>query len=87
MSNEQEATDAVEHYEDADVLASTRILGDAEHGLTVSEIAKMLWLQETTVKGYLRDDKRRIDLYRRLFEQDEAIKDRAIRILESRRAT
>jgi DNA-binding NarL/FixJ family response regulator len=75
-----------EGQEDAEILAKTRILGDAERGLCVVEIAQMLNLQESSVKIYLRDDKRRIDLYRRLFEQDEAVKDRAIRILETRRA-
>ena len=73
--------------EEAEILAKTRrIFGNAEHGLTVPEIAEMLYLQISSVKIYLREDKRRIDLYRRLFEQDEAVKERAIGILESRRA-
>jgi DNA-binding CsgD family transcriptional regulator len=72
--------------EEAEILAKTRrIFGNAEHGLTVAEIAEMLYLQVGSVKIYLRDDKRRIDLYRRLFEQDEAVTERAIGILESRR--
>ena len=81
----QGASDTLTPVE-AEILSKTRrIFGHAEHGLTVAEIAEMLYLQQTTVKIYLRDDKRRIDLYRRLFEQDEAVKERAIGILESRR--
>jgi DNA-binding CsgD family transcriptional regulator len=73
--------------EEADILAKTqRILGNAERGLTVTEIAQLLNLQPTSVRIYLRNDKRRIDLYRRLFEQDEAVKVRAIGILEIRRS-
>jgi DNA-binding CsgD family transcriptional regulator len=73
--------------EEADILERTRIFGDAEHGLTVTEIAQLLNLQPSSVKIYLRNDKRRIDLYRRLFEEDEAIKERVIQILEARRAS
>jgi DNA-binding NarL/FixJ family response regulator len=73
--------------EEKDLLAQTRILGDAEHGLTVTEIARLLNLQPSSVKIYLRTSKRRIDLYRRLFEEDQAIKEQAIALLEARRAS
>ena len=73
--------------EEADLLEKTRILGDTEHGLTVTEIARLLNLQPSSVKIYLRTDKRRIDLYRRLFEEDEAIKEQAIALMEARRAS
>jgi predicted transcriptional regulator len=71
---------------DAEALARAKILGDADRGLSVGEIAEMLDLQQSSVRSYLTIEKRRIDLYRRLFEQDEAIKERAIRLLESRRS-
>jgi DNA-binding transcriptional MerR regulator len=71
---------------DADILTRSRILGDADRGLSIGEIAEMLNLQQSSVRSYLTIEKRRIDLYRRLFEQDDAIKERAIRLLESRRS-
>jgi DNA-binding NarL/FixJ family response regulator len=74
--------------EEANILAKThRLFGNVENGLTVDEIAELLYLQPASVKIYLRSDKRRIDLYRRLFEQDEAVKERAIGLLEARRAS
>ena len=73
--------------EEEGVLERTRILGDAEHGLTVTEIAKLLDLQPSSVRIYLESDKQRIALYRRMFEEDESVKERAIRLLEGRRAS
>jgi len=72
--------------DDAEILAKAKILGDPEHGLSIAEIAEMLNLQQGSVRSYLSIEKRRIDLFRRLFLQDEAIKERAIRLLEARRA-
>jgi hypothetical protein len=71
---------------EAEILAKAKILGDPEHGLSIAEIAEMLNLQKGSVRSYLSIEKRRIDLYRRLFLEDDVIKERAIRLLEARRA-
>lgn len=76
--NRSRATD-MEH-------AANIVLGDPDHGLAVTEIAQLLNLQPSSVRIYLRSDKRRIDLYRRLFEENEATKERAHQLLEARRA-
>ena len=57
-----------------------------ERGLLVDEIAELLFLQRSSVMGYLVQPYRRADLFRRLFEETESVTSRARDIVARRRA-
>ena len=62
------------------------VLGDPQRGLSVDEIAELLLLQRSSVMTYLTQPKRREDLFRRLFDNDQRVKARALMLLSERRA-
>lgn len=61
------------------------VLGDPQLGLCVDEIAELLHLQRSSVMNYLVQPNRRMDLWRRLFEEDQRIKARVLALLSERR--
>jgi hypothetical protein len=75
-SNRERATDK---ENEANIL-----LGDPQRGLSVDEIADLLQLQKSSVMIYLARPDRRTDLFRRLFEEDQRVKARALGILSGR---
>lgn len=60
------------------------MLGDDDRGISVAEVARLLGLEESTVRSYLSSEERRRDLGDRI-RGDEKLRARALRLVSKRR--
>jgi len=81
--DEDEDEDEPSDADDSAIYITRRLLGDAEHGLSVQDIVKLTDLSEGTVRNYLCDSERRSRLLRRL--RTEPVRSRALLLIKRKR--